>query len=559
MEALAGENWGQVETLPSWGDSSQRRPQPSHPWLQAGVGSGGGLGVPTDHRRVRQLEEEVQRLSQSLLDLQAAMTGMNANLRQDLQEDATKIFLSMMGNVRQPASALGAITESIVLPAVTQAPLTTSITEQLQTQVNNLSDKLTANTLAIKDLQEQVRQAKQDGQLRLPTESGQAALEPPPTSDFVNQCCLKDYVDSQISALRAELMEGMEIKMSDLKNSCEYKLMSVSEQCEEQETSYLSLAELLDSKEADLRKEIQELRASLGGSGGSGTGTPPQAGSHDNGAIHSRLAKMEEAQRELTAALERQNGTLKRVEESGAELEGRVGLAERSAEVHCLFLEDKLRRERQREALGNSSVLEELRRELTDQRHLIHSLEGALNSTADPRQAPPCCTKVHSLTQQVEGLESAVSALNDSISQHAEELQYLSASCKPAGSSAPTEARRPGEELEQRLTSLEHAWSGVDGRVSSVEGVCGRLEPLSSSLSRIKDGLSKHVTGLWTCVKQMNGTLRSHTRDLHALYRHTHALQNTWEQTAITPVHSGKFFYFYFPPCLLFFGFFSVI
>lgn len=530
-----------METFPSWGDSSQRGPQPSHPWLQGGAGSG-GQGVPTDHRRVRQLEEEVQRLSQSLLDLQAAMTGMNANLRQDLQEDATKIFLSMMGTVRQPASALGAGTESVILPAITPDPLAMSGTEQLQTQVSELSDTLTANTLAIKELQEQVRQAKEDGQLRPPTDSDPAAREPSPISNSANQCCLKDYVDSQISALRAELMEGMEIKMSDLKNSCEYKLMSVSEQCEEQESSYLSLAELLDSKEADLRKEIQELRASLGTSGGSGTASPPRANAVENDALDAQLTELEKAQRKLMAAQEHQNSTLRRLEESGAELEARVGLAERSAEVHYLFLEEKLRRERQEEVLGNSSALLELRRELTDHRHLIRSLEEALNSTANSKQALACCAKVHILTQQVEGLGSTVSALNDSISQHAEELEYLSASCRPAGSTAPTEAPRSREELEQRLTTLEDAWSGVDGRVSGVEGVCGKLEPLSSSLSRIKDGLNKHVTGLWTCVKQMNGTLRSHTRDLHALYKHTHALQNIWEQTTNTPVHSGELF-----------------
>ncbi|XP_041924438.1 EMILIN-2 [Alosa sapidissima] len=536
FDSAAGELWSQGEPIPPWGDSPQRGPQPSHPWLQGGAASG---RAPADQRKVRQLELEVQRLSQNLLDLQAAMTGMNANLRQDLQEDASKIFLSMLGSDRQPASALGAGTESIILPAITPDPLSSSATEQLQIQVNDLSATLIANTQALKELQGQVKQ--QDGQLRLLTNAGQGALEPPPTSNSANESSLKHYVDSRISALRNELLEGMEIKMADLKNSCEYKVMSVSEQCEEQETSYLSLAELLDSKETDLRKEIQDLRDSLVSPG---TGSPLLA---VDGDLRARLAKIEAAQRELQAALESQNGTLRRVQEGKAELEGRVELAERSAEVHCLLLEEKLRRERQEErqeeeaaerarALGNSSALEDFRRQLTTHQHLIHNLEEALNATADARQAQQqqCCREVQSLARQVEGLESSVAALNDSASLHAEELQQLSAAC-----TAPKGAPRLGEHLVQRVTTLEDAWSGVDGRVASVEGVCGRLEPLSDSLRRIKDGLNKHVTGLWTCVKQMNGTLRSHTRDLHALYEHTHALQDTLEQTTNTPVHSG--------------------
>ncbi|XP_042566169.1 EMILIN-2 [Clupea harengus] len=539
LESLAREQWGQAEILPPWGDSGQRGTQPSHPWLQGGGGSGRD---PADNRKVWQLEDEVQRLSQNLLELQAAMTGMNANLRQDLQEDASKIFLSMLGGLRQPASALGGGTESIVLPAVTPDPLSASLTEQLQFQVHDLSDTLASNTLALRELQGQVQQ--QDGRLRPLTDAAQGALRDccaAPNS--TNQGSLKDYVDSKISALRTELMEGMDIKMADLKNSCEYKVTSLREECEDQETNYFSLAELLDSKEADLRKEIQELRLSVGG----GPGTGSSSGAED-GQPNARLTKIEEAQRELLATLERQNNTLRKMEESGAELEGRVGLAERSAEVHCLFLEEKLRREKEKErqeeaeerrkALGNSSTLEELKRELNTHQHLIHSLEGALNATQEKgeKQAQLCCGEAQSLTRRVKGLESSVSGLNDSVSQSSRELQQLNATCRHADSAGPAR-----ESLAQRLTTLEDAWPRVDGRVSSVEGVCGRLGPLSDSLGRIKEGLSKHVTGLWTCVKQMNGTLRAHTRDLHDLYEHTHTLQNKAEQTTNTPVHSVLF------------------
>ncbi|KAM6149116.1 EMILIN-2 isoform 2-T2 [Erethizon dorsatum] len=59
--------------------------------------------------------------------------------------------------------------------------------------------------------------------------------------------------------------------------------------------------------------------------------------------------------------------------------------------------------------------------------------------------------------------------------------------------------------------------AAVEGRVSLVERMCSRLDSVAGSLQRIKEGLGKHVAGLWACVRQMNGTLRAHSRDLSGL------------------------------------------
>ncbi|XP_063063609.1 EMILIN-2-like [Engraulis encrasicolus] len=579
-----------------------------------------GLGPGSDPRRVQQLEEEVQRLSHDLLDLQAAMTGMNANLRQDLQEDASKIFLSMLGGLQYPqhqgpASAVGGGTESIALPlpAITSDPVTVSLIEQLQNQLGDLSNTLATNNQVIKDLQEQVRQ--QEEQLRNKPaccaargqQDTSKSPPPAPNPDSSSQGSLKDYVDGLVSTLRDELMEGMDIKMADLKNSCDYKVMSVQEQCEEQETSYLSLAEMLESKEAELRKEIRDLRLSLGDSSPAGkpgaSSSPPKTTKEEvgggDGDVGKRLTQVEEVQRELLSVLKQQNSTLRSMEQSGAELEGRVGLAERSAEVHCLFLEEKLRREREKErreeaeerrkegqerekerreeaeerkkqGLGNSSALEDLKKELRTHQNLIHDLKEALNATENGRRdTQQCCHEVQSLTKQLKGLEDSVSGLNNTVAKNSHDLQLVSVNNRHAdsrssttkaplrrdismqqiftslddawaGGSSVTEAPLRGDNsMDQRLTSLEVAWTGVDGRVSQMEGVCGRLEPMSDSLARIKDGLNKHVTGLWRCVNQMNGTLRAHTQNLHALYRHAH-IEDSVGDTTDTPLHSGK-------------------
>lgn len=51
---------------------------------------------------------------------------------------------------------------------------------------------------------------------------------------------------------------------------------------------------------------------------------------------------------------------------------------------------------------------------------------------------------------------------------------------------------------------------GLDQRLSKLEGVCVRLDSFSDSLGRIKEGLNRHLSGLWSCVNELNTTVTSH-------------------------------------------------
>ncbi|XP_017287860.1 EMILIN-1a [Kryptolebias marmoratus] len=51
---------------------------------------------------------------------------------------------------------------------------------------------------------------------------------------------------------------------------------------------------------------------------------------------------------------------------------------------------------------------------------------------------------------------------------------------------------------------------GLDQRLSKLEGVCVRLDSFSDSLGRIREGLNRHVSGLWSCVNELNTTVTSH-------------------------------------------------
>uniref|UniRef100_A0A8C2GVD4 Elastin microfibril interfacer 1a n=1 Tax=Cyprinus carpio TaxID=7962 RepID=A0A8C2GVD4_CYPCA len=58
---------------------------------------------------------------------------------------------------------------------------------------------------------------------------------------------------------------------------------------------------------------------------------------------------------------------------------------------------------------------------------------------------------------------------------------------------------------------------GLDKRLSKMEDVCGRLDSLSVNLQIIKDGLNKHVSGLWTCVNDLNSTVISHGEAINSI------------------------------------------
>uniref|UniRef100_UPI003AB05484 EMILIN-2 n=1 Tax=Centroberyx gerrardi TaxID=166262 RepID=UPI003AB05484 len=581
---------GQIPT--SHGPEQQSEGQRNHPW-----GGEGQFGGQTGHRvpggqggthSVQHLEEEVQRLSQMVLDMQVSMTDMSSNLRLDLQEDASKMLVTLLNNFRQPASARGAETQTIQL----QGQHDTTQVDEVMSKINQVTDTLESKSNALDDLLGRVNH--HDGQIRLLMEAAQSPLVTPPAAPTASDADLHAYVDEKIRALREELMEGMEIKLADLKNSCEYKIMSVLEQCEGQETNYLSLAELMDSKEADLRKEILDLKAKLPDS------------------------EMEV----LPGNTQMSDSLLARVEN----LEVRLNLSEKNVEMQCFSLEDKMRKEGaevitdlkktlehrltsmedsvtplspsgvqaedldalQREvnthkgsiqALGdrlnvldqlcskecrsNLTVVENTEQDFQSCRIAIDAIQNSLKTQSDGLGAMEghllnCSTsleKAHSELGSLRGhvgrLEDSLSDVGRSVSRQSQELQSLNSTCGQVNTGAAQEAKdllelhmTQRQELRHKLEELgrevkaeaNHCRekteevgkeiANMDGRMSSVESVCGKLEPISDSLQRIKEGLNKHVSGLWTCVGQLNGTVRAHAQDIGGLKGTCQNLQN---------------------------------
>ncbi|XP_049420956.1 EMILIN-2 [Epinephelus fuscoguttatus] len=547
----------QVERMPHAPSASGHIPVPqapeqrtenqrSHPW-----GGEGQFGGQTGHRPLgghggsqssQHLEEEVQRLSQMVFDMQARMTDMSSNLRLDFQEDASKMLVTLLNNYAQPASARGAEAHTIQVQDFSFGHETAQM-DDVMNKINQVTDELESKSNTLEDLLGRV--SHHDGQINLLMEAVQNQLSTPPPAPKASHTDLRAYLDEKIRALREELMQGMDIKIADMKNSCDYKITSILEQCEGQQDNYLSLAELMDSKETDLRNEIQDLKTKL----------------VDQGKEHTRLVE---------------------------NFETCLNSSGNSVAAQCLFVEEKLKKEQ-------AESIKDLRETLEDKLASIENrlsnllVDTSTNSSsgsgaAENIQKDQCCraavddveTRVNaqindlgnikeqllnysSTIENVHGelsfLKGRVGRLEDSLSdvvhQQSQVYPILNDTWGHVKTGAEQEAKDPqglhrtqDQELRNRLDELGREVKAevdrcreqtedvgkeiahMDSRVVSVESLCSKLDPVSDSLQRIQDGLNKHVTGLWTFVNQLNGTVGAHSRDIGELKGTCQSLQN---------------------------------
>lgn len=531
----------------------------------------------------------MQQLSQMVLDMQARMTDMSSNLRLDFQEDASKMLVTLLNSARQPASARGAETQTIHVQDLSFAHDSVPVDEMMN-KISQVADDLESKSNTLDDLVGRV--SRHDGQIHLLMEAAWNHAPTPHSAPPVSDSSLRDYLDEKIRALREELMEGMDIKMADLKNSCDYKILSVREQCEGQETNYLSLAELMDSKETDLRKEIQDLRIKLIGPDMDVTQvTDPLLARVEklevclNSSVKTVAAEClsveEKLKVERTEAIKDLRETM---EDKLASIEDRLGTLligtssisvssgqpehQDAQQKEVNSVKDSVQKLQDRfdtleqlcsqDHKANFTVVENIQQDLHSCRAAVDAVEARLKTQIDSLGAikghrPDYSIEdTHGKLNHVEGrVDRLDSLLTDLVRQHSLRLQSLNSTRGQVGTGVEEEAadllelyRAEHRELRNRLDELsqevrakadrckgqtediEREISDMDGRVLKVEGLCGKLEPIADSIHRIRDGLNKHVTGLWTCVNRLNGTVRAHGQDIDGLKGTCQNIQN---------------------------------
>lgn len=536
----------------------------------------------------------MQRLSQMVLDMQARMTDMSSSLRLDFQEDASKMLVSLMNNLRQPASARGAETQTV---EVQDLSFPMSGMDEVMNRISQVADNLESKSSTLEELVGRV--SRHDGQIHLLMEAAQNHLPTPPPATPASDKALRDYFDKKIQAVREELMEGMDIKLADLKNSCDYKILSVQEQCEGQGTNYLSLAELIESKEADLRDEIQDLKAKLL--------VPANEVSLSSASVLARLDNLEsrlnssdqnkssqccsveeklkfehtEAVKDLRENLEDKLASMEdrlstmlldtsTIVQVRGEAEDQDALQKNlnSLKNSIQILENRLNLLDQlcsKECNAKSTVLENIKQDFQSCRSDVDAMETRLEAQINDFRTTE---RLHqNFSSSIEDMRGALSLLKGRTDRMEELLSDVgSQHFQTAQSFNSTTGREQGENIQQTphhdlrnkleeqgrkgdccKDETEHIVkeiSQMNTRIAAVESLCGKLDPMSASLQRIKEGLDKHMSELWTCVDQLNGTVRAQATDIGGLTRTCQNLQEIIsdlnQQPDIIPGTKGK-------------------
>ncbi|KAF5899000.1 EMILIN-2-like, partial [Clarias magur] len=478
--------------------------------------------------KTRQLEEEVQRLSQTVLDLQAAMTSMTSNLRTDIQEDTSKMLATLLTNMHvQDSAKTGGIEESSVHLDGHQATrgLEDRGMEKVLARLNDVTDALKSKDEAIEELREAV--TGHSGQIRMLMDASQGPTITAGASTDID--ILEAYIDTKFEKLKKELVADMKDEVEKLMGACDEKILSFQKTCKEGlKSSYDNLTNLLGNQEAVLRKEMRELRLDMVMSDGlvrtHRQTIPFKADGND---LQKTLGQLIDAHQILNARVDNELehlSTLKLDDIFGPrmdELEARMNVTERNAETYCFYVDEKLTKALAEEAakiqkLLNeklSSVEEEFTSMLIEMSNT--SFPGMFSESVDGLQ-----NQVNANKYVIQGLELKLNAIENICAtdcksspsspdpQHLRRLESITVDVRQCrnqldvlSTSVENGALKLSElEAEVDDLKLENRQNGV-----SIRDVQNKLTPLTDNVS----GLTGSVTGLGDVMSRFSQDLEN--------------------------------------------------
>uniref|UniRef100_A0A8B9JF78 Elastin microfibril interfacer 2a n=1 Tax=Astyanax mexicanus TaxID=7994 RepID=A0A8B9JF78_ASTMX len=508
----------------------QSHPQPRHTGYTRNAQSRTIILRITE--KTRQLEEDVQRLSQTVLDLQSAMTNMASNLRTDLQEDTSKMLSTLLNNMGLPDSArAGGTEESAAHLDGHQA--TRGLTqgergmEEVLARLDDVTNALKSKEDVIEELRDTV--TGHNGQIRMLMDASQGPAVTPGASTDID--ILQAYVDSKFEKLKKELVVDMEDQINKLKSECDDRILALQKTCEEgQERTYANLSKLVERKESELRKDIRELQVNMVMSDGVVRTQRQPALLKDDGDhndLRQALQRVADAHRVLNARVDNELAHLSMLQLEDMfgprieELEARMNVTEKNAETYCFYVEEKLTKELADEIAKIHELMDEKLTSMEDQFTAMlvemsnNSFPGTFSDSVDGLQV-----QVNSNKYLIEGLENKLSAIG----------QVCSTNCKPSQSIDPQNLGG----LDTIVKDVKHCRNNLDVLNTDVEQNTAKLVELESILERLSienqqnvvskqdlnnrlKPLTDNVDGLTGAVTGLGDSISKFSQDLLAL------------------------------------------
>uniref|UniRef100_A0A4W4EXB8 Elastin microfibril interfacer 2a n=1 Tax=Electrophorus electricus TaxID=8005 RepID=A0A4W4EXB8_ELEEL len=504
--------------------------------------------------RTPQLEQEVQRLSQTVLDLQAAMTTINTNLRTDLQEDTSKMLVTLLNNMRPPDTARTGGTEESVVHLDGHQATRGRIhgergMEEVLARLNDVTDALKSKDEAIEELRGAV--TGHDGQIRMLMDTSQVPADTVGASTDLD--VLQTYIDGKFEKLKKEMTVAMKDQIAQMRSECDDRIFSLQKTCDDgQKRSYASLTKLLESTEAELRKEIRELHLDLAMSDGlvsTNKQTPPIKEDDIHHELWQELQRVAEAHRILNARVDNELEHLSMLQLEDVfgprldELEAQMNVTERNAEAYCFYVDEKITKELADEIANIRQFLVDRLNSMEDQFTAMliemsnRSFPGMLSDSVDALQS-----QVNGNKYLIQGLEDKLNAMG----------QICSVECKTSSSNKHQNQRR----LESIAKDLRHCMSDLDVLKSDVINHSTKLVDLEGKIDHLalqnqQNGVSTQdldnklkplkddVSGVTGAVVGLTDSVSKISRDLQTL-NSTCCLAGQGEWAEAQPPHGDS-------------------
>ncbi|CAN9502672.1 unnamed protein product [Ophioblennius macclurei] len=479
--------------------------------------------------KVQLLEGEVQRLSQTVLDLQSALTGLTATLRTDLQDDTKNMLVTLLNNMRPPDGGVAAGTEDT--PAVLDGHQATrggtageKALEKVIARMDDFSNALKSKDEALQDLRGIA--TNHEGQIRVLMDTSQSQ-----TLALADLEAMQSYVDGKFEKLKKELDLKVEEEMAKVQSSWRDKIQTVQKTCEDGDDQVvLRMTKAVESKETELRKEIRALRLDMAAADGPvrtqrQTDPPQEPKEHgDHKDLWREIQRIAEAHRILNARMDNELAHISAPQDGGdlmlqmEELESRINITEQNAETHCFYIEEKL----------TNTILEEVAK-------LQKLLEGRLSGMEDQFTNVLAEMSNNSFLSMLgDSVEVNNRFLNQNLEDKITALEEMcSAGCSKSGTTVGRESSAPatsgmGEVLKD-LKQYQNDLAALSTGVSSNKDKLRRLEDhvqrefegyevRVKTMEQFQKGLinlQENVLGLAGTVTWINGSLSRYKQDMH--------------------------------------------
>uniref|UniRef100_A0A8C0BA55 EMILIN-2 n=1 Tax=Buteo japonicus TaxID=224669 RepID=A0A8C0BA55_9AVES len=509
---------------------------------------------PQYEKKIQFLEDELFRLTRSVLELQSSLAGVNENLKLTVQEDASKMLVTWLNNLYdrpEPDSAVGGATDSIHLPGLLsnrdqKDPFIDFEMEDIKSELAEVKEALKMRNDRLEELNGKVK--GYEGQLKQLQEAAQG-----PTITMPSDNIYQEYIDSKFESLRQEILEGFEKKMADLKNSCEYKLQDIQQQCDDNENNCLGIIDVIKGKENDLREEINTLRTQIPSNKSScckeGERNDLDQQIKD---LDKKIDRVVEAHRILNVRIDNEISRLSTPDledmfgERLEELDARMNVTERNAEEHCFYIEETLRG-------AIAAEVDELR-DLFDQK--LRALEDRLGGTIleianttdpdgmyiNPGAVLPSdaafaneqfTAEINFLKSKLLSLEHLCGQKCQSAPQGTEDLQKELENCNNKYNHLLLKTDNNSVLLQSLNSSLNEKLNLIKGNQRDIQKMQRDVRVFRYSLNVMDKDMKNLQDGLRSCKEQLLGVNSTCRKTQRGVFRKIDQMQRTFaNQTA---------------------------